>query len=397
MNADINPQLLTWARERAGQRISDLSPRFAKLAAWEEGTARPTLRQLERFAKAVRVPFGFLFLEQPPIERVPIPDFRTFDVALPPSGYLSAGENSRPKRPSPDLLETIYNAQEKQAWYSNYARANGLDNLDWIGGTSQKEQPAVAAKRMRDILDLRPEDQRQAASSEDLLRRLVDKIEDAGVLVLINGVVGQNSQRPLSVEEFRGFALVDDRAPLIFINGRDHKAAQLFTLAHEFAHLLLGTEGLSNWDGRRLEGSHATEVWCNRVASEFLVPRQGLREMVNMRTPGSPLHEAVCKAFKVSNLVALIALRDANIMSQEDFDQHWEAAQSRWTDLKKKNQNKGSGGDYYRTSNSRNSKRLTRAVIADTLEGKTLYRDAFNLLGLKEASFKKQSKNLGII
>ena len=399
MNADINPQLLTWARERAGLRISDLSPRFAKLATWEEGAARPTLGQLERFAKAVRLPFGFLFLEQPPIERLPIPDFRTFDGALPPSGYLIAGENRRPKRPSPDLLETIYNAQEKQVWYSDYARANGLGKLDWIRGTNRKEQPAVAAGRMRDILDLHPEDQRQTASSDDFLRRLVDKIEDAGVLVLINGVVGQNSRRPLSVEEFRGFALIDDRAPLIFINGRDHKAAQLFTLAHEFAHLLLGTEGLSNWDVRQLEGTHATEVWCNRVASEFLVPRQALRQIAKAQAPASSLHEAVQavrKAFKVSNLVALIALRDADLMSQENFDQHWEAAQSSWTDLKKNNQNKRGGGDYYQTSSSRNSKRLTRAVIADTLEGKTLYRDAFNLLGLKEASFKGQcSKYLG--
>lgn len=384
MYVDLNPKLLTWARERAGLSVSDLAPKFAKLKTWEDGSGRPTIKQLEKFAKAVRVPFGFLFLDLPPEESLPIPDFRTI-------------KNTELIRPSPDLIETIHDCQEKQAWYIDYSIENGLKTLDWIDSESPNTRPIKAAMRMRNIIDLQLSEQIKSASFDDFLRLLVSKIEDAGVMVLVNGVVGQNSWRPLSVEEFRGFTLVNNLAPLIFINGRDSKAAQLFTLAHEFAHLLAGKTGLSNMTGVQSDGFKSTEIWCNRVASEFLVPRQRLGEIAASCPLETPLHEAVRKEFKVSDLVALIALKNAKLIDKENFEKHWKEAQKHWKEVKKKHQENKGGGDYYRTSSSRNGKRLTRAVIADALGGKTLYRDAFSLLNLKESTFKEQAKKFGMV
>jgi transcriptional regulator with XRE-family HTH domain len=101
MRVDVKPAMLRWARERAGLKPDALARRFPKLTDWEHKKARPTLKQLEDFAKATHAPIGYLFLSEPPVERVPIPDSRTVG-------------NRRIGRPSPDLLETIYLCQQRQ-------------------------------------------------------------------------------------------------------------------------------------------------------------------------------------------------------------------------------------------------------------------------------------------
>ena len=109
---EVRPELLRWARERAGFDQDALARRFPKADAWERGEMRPTLKQLEGFAKATHTPVGYLFLQEPPVERIPIPDFRTMSQA----GVA---------RPSPDLLDTIYLCQRRQAWYRDWARSIG--------------------------------------------------------------------------------------------------------------------------------------------------------------------------------------------------------------------------------------------------------------------------------
>lgn len=110
LRVDVKPAMLRWARERAGLEPDALAHRFPKLADWEREEARPTLKQLEDFAKATHAPIGYLFLSEPPVERVPIPDFRTV-------------ENRLIGHPSPDLLETIYLCQQRQEWYRDYVRS----------------------------------------------------------------------------------------------------------------------------------------------------------------------------------------------------------------------------------------------------------------------------------
>jgi len=100
----IRRELWRWARERAGLTVEALLPKFPKLDRWESGDERPTLKQVERFAKITHAPVGFLFLPEPPVERLPLPDFRTV-------------RNARIERPSPNMLEMIYVCQQRQAWY----------------------------------------------------------------------------------------------------------------------------------------------------------------------------------------------------------------------------------------------------------------------------------------
>lgn len=89
----VNPELLTWARERAGLDALALAGRLPKLIEWEDGELQPTLRQVENSARAVHVPIGYLFLPAPPDEPLPIPDFRTLagrDVVRPSLSLLDA-------------------------------------------------------------------------------------------------------------------------------------------------------------------------------------------------------------------------------------------------------------------------------------------------------------------
>jgi hypothetical protein len=223
---DIRPELLTWACERGGSGVEDFGARFPSLEAWIEGAKRPTLEQLEEFAVATHTPVGYLFLPAPPIEKVPIPDLRTMAGA-------------RRDRPSPDLLDTLYLCQQRQEWFRDYARAEGEDRLTFVGSAKLNAPPEKNAARMRDFLGFDLEARRRMGTWTEALRCFIEQADRLGVLVMVNGVVGNNNLRKLDPEEFRGFALADEWAPLVFVNGADTKAAQIFTLAHELAHIWL--------------------------------------------------------------------------------------------------------------------------------------------------------------
>ncbi len=260
----VSPELLRWARERCGLAQEDLATRFRKLPEWEAREMQPTLKQAEAFARAVHVPIGSLFLTEPPEESLPIPDFRTF-----------AGQPML--RPSPNLLDTIYTCQGRQSWYRNFARITQTPELGFVGSATVNMSPEEVAGRMRRTLGFDLDARQDCQTWTDALRLFIRQADKIGVLVMVSGVIMNNTHRRLDPTEFRGFALSDPVAPLIFINGADTKAAQLFTLAHELAHLWLGDSALSNIEAAPRQGFRQEEVWCNAVAAELLVPVASLR------------------------------------------------------------------------------------------------------------------------
>src|SRR5262249_30123596 len=137
---------------------------------------------------------------------------------------------------------------------------------------SPSTDPDIVAADMRDTFGIDDELREEAQSSDQFLRAYVRRVEATGILVLRAGVVESNTHRPLRVDEFRGFVISDELAPLVFINARDAKTAQIFTLTHEIAHLWFGQSGISSPAEYRGPES-ATERLCNRVAAESLVPR----------------------------------------------------------------------------------------------------------------------------
>jgi len=379
MHVEITPEMLRWARERAGLDLARVAKRFPKIDAWEQGAAQPTLKQLEDFAGFTHVPIGYLFLPEPPVERVPIPDFRT--VGTP---HLD--------RPSPDLLEMVYICQQRQEWYRDFARTMGEAPLAFVGSAQITQHVEATAATMRQALGFDLDARRTMRTWTDALRGFIEQTEALGVLVMCSGVVLNNTHRPLNPEEFRGFALADPLAPLVFINGSDTKNAQMFTLAHELAHIWLGQSALSDVQPSWIP-SHHVEQWCNRVAAELLVPLAVLRE--EYRAEEALAYEVgrLARRFKVSTLVILRRIFDAGGLTQAQFWQEYQDELARLRAMPR-----GAGGDFHLTEAVRVSRRFARALVANTLNGQTLYRDAFRMLGFaKVETFHAFGRSLGVM
>ena len=372
--------VLRWAAQRARLHDDDLATRFRKWPLWLSGEAQPTLKQLEDFARLSHTAIGYFFLPEPPALTLPVPDFRTLrDEML--------------AEPSSDLLDTLYLCQQRQDWYRDHARMHGLPALPFVGSASVQEAPEAVAHRLRETLGLSADARRQLPTWTDALRQLIAKAEDAGVMVMVSSVVGSNSHRKLDVGEFRGFALADGLAPLIFLNGADSKAAQMFTLAHELAHLWLGATGVSDVQAGKVPEQH-TERWCNQVAAELLMPLDELRAAHQRNAPIADEIQRLAREFKVSTLVALRRLFDAGYITQAALWQHYREEQERLRALKERS---SGGGDFYRSLGARTSKRFSRAIVASTLEGLTSFPDAFRMLGMrKTATFYEAARELGV-
>ena len=375
---DVEPELLRWARERAGLSIDALAGGFPSLHAWERREVRPTLKQLERFAKATFTPIGYLFLREPPIERIPIPDFRT--VA-----------DARLDHPSANLLDTIYLCQQRQDWYREFVQSTGGEPLDFVGSAQPNDDISETAARIRRFLGFDIEERRRFPTWTDALRRFIGQADALGVLVMVSGVVGSNSRRSLDPLEFRGFAMADSIAPLVFINGADTKSAQMFTLAHELAHLWLGNSGVSDAEALNVSGPD-TERWCNRVAAELLVPLDRVQAEYSERAFLNDEVNRLARRFKVSTLVILRRIHDAGLLTRQAFRSAYADELDRLEALRA-----GDGGNFYLTLGARVSQRFARAIVASTLEGQTSFSATFRLLGVKKMeTFNKLAANLGV-
>jgi Zn-dependent peptidase ImmA (M78 family) len=381
MKVNVKPSLLQWARERAALDPAELARKVGlkqeRVASWEN-TGELELTHLERIADKTHTPIGYLFLPEPPDEALPVADFRRQD-----------GRTDRTT--SPDLLETLYVCQHRQAWYRDYVIINGRDALPFIGSVSLTRPVIEVATDIRSQLQLMGEAGFAALPTwGDALRELYDRVEALGVLVMRNGVVGNNTHRKLSVAEFRGFALSDQYAPVIFVNAADSKSAQMFTVVHELAHLWLGQSGVSDADPN---SGVPSERFCNAVAAEVLVPMSAFVSMWS--TSAGPQEEAqrLARHFKVSPLVMLIRAREAGILGLDDFEALYQAQHE-----SARTHTESSGGDFYRTQSSRLGKSFARAVVASTLEGQTTYKEAYQLLGIrKAATLDEFARQLGLM
>ncbi len=374
----INKDLIRWAVDRSGQDEAALVERFPRLPQWESGEVQPTFRQLEDLAKATLTPFGAFFLPAPPQERLPVPDFRTM-------------RDQRPRRPSAALLETIYQMQRRQEWMREYLLEEGAGPLPFIGTVTLASSPLAAAESIRRTLGMEDGWAELHPTWSNALLGLRRAVEDTGVLVVINGVFGNNTRQPLDPEEFRGFVLCDRHAPLIFINGADFKSAQMFTLAHELAHLWLGQDGVFNLPDLQ-PSEDALEKFCNRVAAEVLIASRELEACWPEIKQGDDPYNALARRFKVSPMVAARRVLDHGLISREQFFTFLKADHEV---EKQKLQRRASGGDFYRTQEVRVGHRFGGAVIRAARAGKLLYQDAYRLTGLYGKTFDQFAQELG--
>ncbi len=374
---NVKPELIRWAIDRSGLPADRLLQKFPNLDEWRAGEQQPTFRQLENFAKTTMTPFGFFFLDEPPEERLPIPDFRT------------AGDTPI-DRPSPNLTETIHTMQRRQAWMRDLMMEEGHEPLDFVGSGKHVSNFKSLAQRIRHELDLDVDWAEPLASWEDALRTLRKAIERMGILVFTNSVVGLNNHRGLDPEEFRGFVLSDPYAPVVFVNSADTKSAQMFTLAHELAHVCLGTGGLFNLV-KMMPSDDETERFCNRVAAELLIPGYKLTGRWGDAKATTQPFRTIARWFKVSPIVAARRALDLGLISKPTFFQFYERDREDWRQRKAKQREKRTGGDFYRTQDVRLGRRFASAVIRAAREGRVLYRDAYLLTDLRGETFNRYS------
>lgn len=384
----VAPEVLKWAINRSGKTEEELQKKFSHLDEWIAGASYPSLRKLEKFANATHTPIGNFFLEEPPVIDLGLADFRTIG-------------NVKITEPSPNLIDTLSLCERRQEWYRSYAMDNGFEEVKIVGSLSDQMTVQQAGGELHKFVEFDFSVRNTVKSLDEAWSTLASAIEDAGVLVMKNGVVGNNTHRKLDLDEFRGFALSDDLAPLIFVNGVDSKAATIFTLVHELVHIGLGNSSISNLaPPDTMLNPPATnddlELWCSQVAAEFLVPGEHLKQ--NFRDgvpPGEEVHR-LARVYKVSAFVVLHKLYDDRLIDWSTYRKGNEALTDAWS-LSRSHQSKSSGGNTYNNLGVRVGQTFARALLADARAGNTLYSDALRLLALRRGdSLNSFAEHLGV-
>jgi Zn-dependent peptidase ImmA (M78 family) len=372
----INPDILQWAQVRSGIKLSELRKAFPKLLLWEQQKEQPTLAQVEKLAKRTHTPLGYFFLPQPPQEPLPVADFRTY--------------KDRPvDRVSAELIDTIYAIQARQEWARDFIGDEGSGPVVIAGTSSIRDRPDVVADRIRRALHLGVGWNHDHRTFEDALRAFRERAEEAGVFVVINGVVGNNTHRKLDPDEFRGFVLPDAHAPFVFVNGADFKGAQMFTLAHELAHVCIGKGALFNLE-HLFPANDPAEQFCNEVAAELLVPQAELRALWPQERDHLQRFDRLARRFKVSAIVVARRALDLKLIARAAYFDFYDRHSKR--ELQKV---KASGGNFYLNQNTRVGRRFALAVATAAHEGRLSFRDAYRLTGLYGATFDRYIEKLG--
>jgi Zn-dependent peptidase ImmA (M78 family) len=362
---DINRNILTWAITRAGYNLDDFTAKEPNVQLWLEGTKKPTVKQLEDFSKKVYLPFGYLFLPEPPKENLTIPFFRT---------------NPQATGVSINVYDTIVLMQQRQDWLKDYLKENDFEPLPFVGKYKRRRIVVEIVKDIRRTLNLEENWASQYQTWEDALNNLTHKIENTGIIMVFNGIVENNTHRPIKIEECRGFVLVDELAPFMFVNNSDSKAAQLFTIVHELAHIWTGQS--AGFDFRQLQPANdPVELLCDKVAAEFLVPEILFTEIWNEK----PTIKYASRYFKVSEIVIARRALDTGKITRKAFFEFYDEYINR--EFAKK-ENQVSGGDFYATTKKRLSMTFAAHVNNAVKSGKLLFRDAYKLTSLKGDTYQ---------
>ena len=364
---NINKEIIEWAIIRNGNSLEEFYAQNPNVESWIKGEKNPTVKQLENFTHKVHVPFGYMFLPKPPNETIPLPFFRT-------------GKKNTNKV-SLNVFHTIQIIQDRQNWLTEYLEELNFPDLDFVGKYSIKNSYIEIVNDIRNVLKLELDWASRHNKWEEALDYLTNKIEEAGIIVTYNGIVGSNTHRVIDVNECRGFVLVNNKAPFLFINSADAKAAQMFTIIHELAHVSLGkSAGFDN--ANLLPADDPLEILCDKVAAELLVPE--IYFLKKWETTQD--FKYLSRIFKVSPIVIGRRALDLNLINLKYFMDFYNNYMSYFKTNKDK---QSSGGDFYATTKKRISLRFAAFVNNAVKENKLLYRDAYRLTSMKGETYNK--------
>lgn len=355
----VKPEILRWAVQYSDLSEDEIYFKFPWVC---KTPAKATFRQLEKFSQFVRVPFSSLLLgEIPPEEPLSIPDCRTMS-------------DQRLSQPSLNLRAILHIMSLRQEWMRDYLISEGADPLAFIGSLKNATNPVQAAKKIREDLGLEDGWQNHFNIWENAYNHLWDVIEESGVMLFQESGLDTTARKRFRPEEFRGFVMSDDYAPLIFINSADAKSARMFTLAHEMAHLWMGNGGLFDF---------AKEDMANRIAVEFLVSKLQFRKAWEETSDFGQLS----RRFKVSTIVIARRAYECSFIKSDEFWAFFRSQQKKFEMLREKQSQKEGGPSFYTVRMRNLSMNFVFSVISSAQTGKILYRDAYNLIGIKGKTF----------
>lgn len=383
VKALVTPELMRWAREQMGFSLDEAARKIRRpvedVAGWEDGSRRPTIPQLRKASEVYKRPMAVFYLPQPPKDFQTLRDFRRL-----PDSYTRTF--------SPELALLVRTASYRQEWLHEYLEEEGAEPLPFVGSISLQDGAGRVAADIRRTLEISGEEIAKSGSRAAALRIWIRKAEKTGIFVFRSGDV--------SPEEARGFALSDPLAPVVFINSKDAKAAQIFTLAHELAHIWLGHRSISNLEPRgQVVGPEANsiEVFCNQVAAEIILEPNAFRRALRESPPGEELEksiESLSRRFKVSEEVIARRMLQEGLIGDQTYQKLRAGYRKRWDD--EQPQTREGGPTYYVTKAAQNGHLFTRTIIGGFLSGTISGRDASELLNVKLNNFAKLGEAVGL-
>lgn len=378
MNVTVQPELLRWARNRASLTVAELAQRVgtaknpAPIEEWESSTVPVEIpvRKLELIAKKTRAPFGMLFLSEPPVEKLPVRDFRR---------PLIGGD----LKPSLNLLDTLLENELRQSWLSEQFRSDGEEPLEFVGSANLNSDIQTLAAEIRTRLRISTADRAENKKNADAVLWMIGRLEESRITVIRKGFAGSATRRSLDRNEFKGFALSDAFAPFIFVNGKDWIGSQMFTIAHELIHIWLGVSAMPSGDWFS-PSDEPIEQFCNQVAAELLMPAEEVAALWRANRTARQNSEAIAQHFKVSSLALLFRARNTGLINEQVLQASRQELQAAFEAVQP--ETRSDGGDFYNNAGIHLGKRFIREVLTRTLEGRTLYSEAFDLLGTRKTS-----------
>lgn len=372
----VKKDIYKWAIEESQRDFEEIKDNFPRIEDWISGEAEPTFRQLENLAKFLRVALGYMFLDNPPETSVIESEFRTMDNKIP--------------NISKNLQDTLFNMGRKQTWISEYRQDNGWDKVipEEFENLNLKNKELFTEKA-KEFIELDEYWYKEFKDTREAYNYLRSKLEAKGILVMQNGIVVTNTHRSLDIDEFRGFMLYDSVAPLIFINSKDSHAGKIFTLIHEYIHILIEEEGIFIEEDLQSKNAHEREI--NKVTAEFLMPKAHLLKEWSEDEQVIIQIEKFSKMFHVSKWALAIRLKELNLVTQAIVNEVKTIMQE---DLENRSETAPSGGNYYTTYKSRYSESFVNTVIEGAESGDISYTYAFNLLDAKGKTYDRLKEEM---
>ncbi len=379
VKAYITGKVLRWSRETAKYSILDVSLKMKcpvkTIDDWENEKEYPTIKQAEELSKIYRRPLAIFFLPEPPTDFQTLRDFRR---NIDQSEYSTA------------LVFIIREIQQKQNWIREILVSDGEPPLDFIGRYNVNSPVKEIADDIINEIGLFKD-----PFEKDVLEKWINKVESRRIFVCRSGNI--HSHLPLDIEDIRGFAVCDRIAPFIFINSKDSKNGQLFSLIHELAHIWIDSSGVSSFkyddfSAESVSGFDPIEVLCNRVAAEILMPEVQVRSIMKHNDIMNLDNlDNVSKELNVSSYALIVRLLNFGIINYKVYNNYKEVLENRYNEfvmLESKKKKKG-GPDWYFMQVRRNSKALTHLVFSLYKGGKISGTEASSVLNVKINKFSK--------